>query len=131
MTYRLLCHARGYLNSLPREAKDFPRGGNHSKHMPLPMFLAWLQPIYYNPKLVFIHVNTAKILLVVNTLIKKHRKTATLISSHKSEDWNNCSLKKCISEHKCTLKLLPLKIHFKTDVSKIYLIKEIPTDEHK
>ena len=55
---------------LPREAEDFPRGGNHSKHMPLLTYLAWLQPIYYNPKFVFLRVNTAKILPVVKTLIK-------------------------------------------------------------
>ena len=32
---------------LPREAEDFPRGGNHSKHMPLLTCLASLQPICY------------------------------------------------------------------------------------
>ena len=30
---------------IPREAKDFPRGDSHSKHLPLPTYLAWLQPI--------------------------------------------------------------------------------------
>ena len=33
---------------IPREAEDFPRGDNHSKHVPLPTYLAWLQPICYN-----------------------------------------------------------------------------------
>ena len=33
---------------IPREAEDFPRGGNHSKHVPLPTYLGWLQPISYN-----------------------------------------------------------------------------------
>ena len=55
---------------LPREAEDFPRGGNHSKHMTPLTYLAWLQPICYNSRLVFMHANTAKVLLVVKTLIK-------------------------------------------------------------
>ena len=33
---------------VPREAEDFPRGGNHSKHVPLPTYLAWLQPLCSN-----------------------------------------------------------------------------------
>ena len=70
----------------PREAEDFPRGGNHSRHMSLLIYLAWLQPICYKPKFVFNHVETEKVLLVVKSLIKKHRATATLISSHK---WEN------------------------------------------
>ena len=53
---------------LLRKAEDFPSGDKHSKHMPLLTYLAWLQPIYYNAKL--IPVNTAKVLLVVKTLIK-------------------------------------------------------------
>ena len=68
---------------IPREAEDFPRGDNHSKYVPLPTYLAWLQPIYYNFRLIFIYAKTAKILLVVKTLIKKNRAAATLISSHK------------------------------------------------
>ena len=71
---------------IPREAEDFPRGDNHSKHVPLPTYLGWLQPIYYNSRFVFIHVKTTKILLVVKTLIKKHRAAATLISSHESKN---------------------------------------------
>ena len=43
----------------------------------------------------------------------------------------NCSLKKYISEHRCTSKLLPQNVHFKTAVFKIFLVKEILTDEHK
>ena len=73
-TYGTLCHAIGHqvlpTQPLPREAKDFPRGDNHSKHNPLLTYLAWLQPIYFNLKFVFIRVNTAKVLLVVKTLIK-------------------------------------------------------------
>ena len=30
------------LTLIPREAEDFPRGDNHSKHVPLPTYLAWL-----------------------------------------------------------------------------------------
>ena len=67
-----------------REAEDFPRGENHSKHVPLPAYLASLQPIYYNSRFVFILVKTAKILLVVKTLIKKHRAAVKLISSHEN-----------------------------------------------
>ena len=74
VTYRMSCHASGHqilpTQHLPRKAEDFPRGGNHSKHMPLLTCFAWLQPVYHNPKFVFIHVNTAKVLLVVKTLIK-------------------------------------------------------------
>ena len=87
MTYRMPCHARGHLHSLtcdlpdamphqgsltliPREAEDFPRGDNHSKHVPLPTYLAWLQPINCNSRFVYIHVNIGKLLLVVKTLIK-------------------------------------------------------------
>ena len=55
---------------LPREVEDFPRDSNHFKHMPLLTYLAWLQPICYNYRLVFNHINTEKVLLVVKTLIK-------------------------------------------------------------
>ena len=34
-----------------REAEDFPRGDNHSKHVPLSTYLASLQPIYYNSQI--------------------------------------------------------------------------------
>ena len=76
VTYRILCRAIGHqmlpTQPLPREAEDFLRGGNHSKHMSLFTYLAWLQPICYNSKLIFIRVNAAK-----------HKAPATLISSHK------------------------------------------------
>ena len=68
----------------PREAEDFPRSDNYSKHVPPPTYLAWLQPIYYNSRFVFINVNTLNILLMVKTLIKKHRVAATVISIHKN-----------------------------------------------
>ena len=90
VTYRMPCHAIGHkvfpMQPLPREVEDFPRVCNHSKHMSLLNYLSWLQPIRYNPKFVFNHVKTAKILLAVKTLIKKQRAAATLISSHKSEN---------------------------------------------
>ena len=74
MTYWRSCHAIGHqvlpTQPLPREVEDFPGGGNHSRHMSLLTYLAWLQPICYNPKFVFIFVKTAKALLVVNTSIK-------------------------------------------------------------
>ena len=60
-------------NPLPREAEDFPRGGNLSRHMPLLTHLAWLQPIHFDPKLIFKHVKTEIFLLVVKTLIKNIR----------------------------------------------------------
>ena len=63
------CHRSPTL--VTREEEDFPRGDNHSKHVPLPTYLAWLQPLYHNSWFVFIHVKTAKILLVVKSLIKK------------------------------------------------------------
>ena len=45
---------------LPREVEDFPRGGNHSKYMPPLTYLAWLQPICYNSRFIFIHINITK-----------------------------------------------------------------------
>ena len=58
------------LTVIPREAEDFPRGDNHSKRVPLPTHLAWLQPIHHNSRFSFMHVNIGKLLLVVKTLIK-------------------------------------------------------------
>ena len=55
---------------LPREAEGFSRGGNHSKHVTLLTYLEWLQPIYSDPKFLFMHVKTEKVLLVVKTLTK-------------------------------------------------------------
>ena len=48
------------LTLLRRGAEDFRRGGNHSKHMPPLTYLAWFQPIYYNSRFAFIHINIAK-----------------------------------------------------------------------
>ena len=84
VTYGTSCHAIGHqvllTQSLPSKAEDFPWAGNPSKHMPLLTYLAWLQPICYNPKFVFKHIKTEKVLLVVETLMK-NIKVATLISS--------------------------------------------------
>ena len=96
---------------IPREAEDFPRGYNHFNHVPLPTYLAWLKPFYYNARYVFIHIKTNFACgedLNKKTYSKsqtnqqpwKYRATAILISSsHESKNWNNCSLKNCISEH--------------------------------
>ena len=80
--------------------------------MPPPIYLAWLQPIYYNSRIVFIHINTEKAFTYGENFDKKYRAAATLISNHKLS--NNCSLKKYISEHKYSSKLLPQKIHGET-----------------
>ena len=49
VTYRIPCHAIGHqvlpTQPLPREVEEFPRGGNHPKHVPLLTYLAWLQPM--------------------------------------------------------------------------------------
>ena len=111
VTYEAPCRARGHSHS-PKEVEDFPRGGNHSKHMPPLTYLAWLQPMCYNSSLVFIHINIGKAFTCGENFDKKYRAAATLISNHKLS--NNCSLKKYISEHKCSSKLLPQKIHGET-----------------
>ena len=79
----MLSHARGHPHSFLGKQRISLWGGNHSKDVPLPTCLAWLQPIYYNSRFLFIHVKTAKILLVVKTLIKNRAAAAKLISSHK------------------------------------------------
>ena len=115
------------LTLLPREAEDFPRGGNHFRYIPPLTYLGWLQPIYCNSRFAFIHINITKVFTCgenfdkkkiiffqvqfskirllnrsATTLISqqpwKHKPAATLISNHKLQ--NNCSLKKYISEHK-------------------------------
>ena len=44
VTYETLCHAIGHqvlpIQPFPREAEDFPRGDNHSKHVSLFTYLA-------------------------------------------------------------------------------------------
>ena len=67
----------GASHPLPKEAEDFPRGGNHSKYMPPPIYLAWLQPIYYNSRLVFIHINTEKAFTCGENFDKKYRAADT------------------------------------------------------
>ena len=75
MTYRTPCHSIGHqvlpTQPLPREAEDFPCGGNHSKHVLLLTYLARLQPVTNNSRLIFKHVKTKNALLVMKTLIKK------------------------------------------------------------
>ena len=110
--------------SLPREEEDFPRGGNPSKHVSLLTCLTSLQPLHSDPKVLFMHVQTEKVLPVVKDFNKKHRvkqnKTAAgLISSHESENQDIHSLKKCISENEYTSKLLSQKMHFRTWVQVI------------
>ena len=88
VTYATLCHTISHqvlpTPPLRREAEEFSRGGNHSKHVPLPLRLDWFQPIYYNSRLPFILVKTGTTLLVVKTLIKIHIAAATLTSIHKN-----------------------------------------------
>ena len=55
----------------PREMGDFLRGGNHSKHMPPLTCLAWLQPIYYNSRFIFMHINITKIFTCGESFDKK------------------------------------------------------------
>ena len=83
VTYWTPCRARGHSHS-PREVEDFPWGGNHSKHMPPLTYLAWLQPMCYNFRLVFIHINTGKTFACGETLIKKYKAAAKLISNHEN-----------------------------------------------
>ena len=90
VTYRTLCCAIGHKvlpnQPLPREAEDFPRSDNHSNHVPLPTYLAWLQPIYYNS---WIHIYTCqncKNFDCREDFNKKNRAAATLISSHESKN---------------------------------------------
>ena len=74
VNYGMPCRTSGHqappIQSLPRELGDFPRGGNHSKYVPLHTYLARLQPICYGLGFVFIHAKLKIFLLVVKTLIK-------------------------------------------------------------
>ena len=60
VTYRIPCHASSHqalpTQPLPREVENFPQSDNHSKHVPLLTYLAWLQSIYYNLGFACIHV---------------------------------------------------------------------------
>ena len=86
------------LTLLPKEAQDFPRGGNYSKHVPLLTYLAWLQSICHNSRFVFIHINTGKAFTcgenfdkeifffsgsVLDRIRLLSRSATTLISNHK------------------------------------------------
>ena len=65
VTYGMPCHTRGHSHSYLGKQKI-----SLGVAITLLTYLAWLQPVYHNPKLVFVHVNTAKVLLLVKTLIK-------------------------------------------------------------
>ena len=86
VTYRMPYHASGHqklpIQPLPRKAEDFPRGGNHSRHMPLLTCLGWLQSVYHNPNIY--PCQYCKSFACGEDFDKKHRATATLISSHES-----------------------------------------------
>ena len=75
MTYRTPYHSIGHqvlpTQLLPGEAEDFHRGGKHSKHMPLLTYLAWLQPVINNLRLIFKHVKIKDGLLGVKNSMKK------------------------------------------------------------
>ena len=83
VTYGTPCHIKGHPHS-PQEAEDFPRGGNHSKHMPPLTYLASLQPMCYNSRLVFIHINAGKAFTCGENFDKKYRAVAKLISNHEN-----------------------------------------------
>ena len=61
VNYGMPCRTSGHqalpIQPLPRELGDFPRGGNHSKYVPLHTYLARLQPICYDLGFVFIQPN--------------------------------------------------------------------------
>ena len=69
------------------EAENFYRGSNHSKHEPLLIYLAWFERIINNLRFIFKHVKTRDILVLVKSLIKKHKVVATLISNHESASY--------------------------------------------
>ena len=75
VTYRMPCHCSSHqllpTQPLPREAGDFPRGGSHSKHVPLLTYLTWLKSIHYNPGFVFIHVKFINIIACGEKFSKK------------------------------------------------------------
>ena len=114
------CHATSLVtkcfspNPLPREADDFPKGSNDSKHVPLLTYLAWLQPICYNSQIYIYTDQDWKSSDCGEDFNRKHRAATTLISSHESGNKNSCFLKKYISEQGCISKLVPQKLHFKT-----------------
>ena len=80
MTLMIRCFPPNYL-----QADDFPRGDKHSRYVSLLTYLAWLQPINNNSRLIFNHGKIKKVLLVVKTLIKQHKVVTTLIRSHFNE----------------------------------------------
>ena len=75
ITYRTPCHSIGHqmlpTQTLPREAEDFPRGGNHSKHVSLLTYLARLQPSNNHPRLILSMSKPRDVFFVVKRLAKK------------------------------------------------------------
>ena len=73
MTYRTPCFVSSYqmlpTQPAPTGVEDLPGVGKHSKHVPLLTYLAWLQPIINNSRLIFNHAKTEDALLVVKRLI--------------------------------------------------------------
>ena len=69
VTYRVPCHVSGHQMlptlPLPRGVDNFPRGGKYSKHVLLLTYLAWLQAIANNSRLIFNRVKIKNVLLVV------------------------------------------------------------------
>ena len=59
------------IQSLSREAEDFLRVGKHSKHVLLLTYLALLQLVINNLRLIFKPVKIKNVILAVKTLIKK------------------------------------------------------------
>ena len=90
MIYKMPCYASGQqalpTQPLPREAEDFSRDGNHSKHVPLPQYLAWLQPICYNSYICIYTCQDWRSFTCGEDFNKKHSAAATLISSHESRN---------------------------------------------
>ena len=112
---------------LAREAKDFSMSDKHSRHVPLLTYLAWLQLIINNSRLISKHAKTKDALVVVKSFMKNGGdiNQQPWISSHFNQlakvIIKNFSLRKYISEllfQKYILKLLPQKMHFKTVLPK-------------
>ena len=140
VTYRTQCHSIGHqvlpIQPLPREAEEFTRGGKHSYHVPLLTYLAWLQPISNDSKLIFNHVKIKDALLMVKSLTKNsgHTYQQSWISIHFNQlpkviassknSFQNCSFKEThfnIAHSKKTyFEIAHSKMYFKL-LSKKYL----------
>ena len=69
LTYRTSCYVFGHqilsMQSKPRKAEDFPRGSKNHNDVPLPTFLAYLQPVQSIILDWYLHVLKSWMLLVV------------------------------------------------------------------